>query len=169
MTGISSTSSSPLDPSSGVLFTLAEKLQEAFTSGWSNLTSTVPNELPNGLCGASPPLPSIGQVNLSLNGLTPDISASIEQITYPMLFKHALVSPVPKVSYPTCINSDYSQISVLAKMAKILERMQLQLNGKPLAIRHNQYAFTENRSTVSALADITQSWFNSTDNTVTWW
>lgn len=93
------------------------------------------------------------------------VSASIEQRTYPKQYKHALVSPVVKVQHPTCIDTDYRQISVLPQMAKVLEKIQLQLNSKDLGMRHNQDAFTEKRSTVSALADITQSWYDSTDNT----
>ena len=38
------------------------------------------------------------------------------------------------------------------------------MNKENFKIRHNQHAFTNGRSTVSALASITQNWFNKTDN-----
>ena len=39
------------------------------------------------------------------------ICASIVQSKYPTSYKHALVSPVPKVDNPTDINNDFRQIS----------------------------------------------------------
>jgi len=56
------------------------------------------------------------------------ICASIVQTKYPTSYKHALVSPVPKVDNPTDINTDFRQISVLPQVAKVLERIQLKLN-----------------------------------------
>ena len=50
---------------------------------------------------------------------------------------------------------------------QILKKVQLLFNSRDLDIRDNQHAFTKKRSTVSALVDITQSWFDSTDNTAT--
>ena len=50
------------------------------------------------------------------------ICASIVQSKYPTSYKHALVSPVPKVDNPTDINNDFWQISVLTQVVKILER-----------------------------------------------
>ena len=77
-------------------------------------------------------------------------------------YKHGLISPVPKIHSPVCIESDFRQISVLPQMAKVLEKVQLLLNSRYLDIRDNQHAFTKKRSTVCALVDITQSWFDST-------
>ena len=171
LTGNSSGSSLQA-PSAEDLSTLAEPLQEVFTSVWSNLTSTVSEVLNSGLRDVPYQLPSIGQVKSNLKRLNPKkatrndgipawllkkhheeltevvhdiISASIEQRTYPDMYKHALVSPVPKVSNPTCINSNYRQISVLPQMAKILERIQLLINGKNLGILPNQQAFIKDR------------------------
>ena len=79
------------------------------------------------------------------------------------MYKHALISPVPKVKNPTDINSDFRQISVIPHVAKMLEKFQLILNKHDLNIRSSQHAFTENRSTVTALASITQDWFNSVE------
>ena len=39
------------------------------------------------------------------------ICASIVQSKYPTSYKHALVSPVPKVDNPTDINNDFRHIS----------------------------------------------------------
>ena len=49
-------------------------------------------------------------------------------------------------------------------MAKVLEIIQLKLNKSVLKIKDNQHAFTLGRSTVSALASITQNWYNKTEN-----
>ena len=56
------------------------------------------------------------------------------------------------------------QISILPQMAKVLEKLQLNLNSTDLKIHNSQHAFTNDRSTVSALASISQNWFNATDN-----
>ena len=50
-------------------------------------------------------------------------------------------------------------------MAKVLEKLQLKLNLPSSRINDNQHAFTSKRSTVSALTNISQNWFNVTDNT----
>ena len=91
------------------------------------------------------------------------VCCSISQCCYPSLYKHALISPVPKVQPPRDINNDFRQISVLPHLAKILEKIQLQLNIEDLKIKNNQHAFTQHRSTVSALISTTQTWFNATD------
>ena len=49
-------------------------------------------------------------------------------------------------------------------MAKVLEKLQLKLNLPSLRLNENQHAFTSKRSTVTALANIMQNWFNVTDN-----
>ena len=48
-------------------------------------------------------------------------------------------------------------------MAKVLEESQLKLNRKDLRINTSQHAFTEDKSTVTTLASITQGWYNATD------
>ena len=140
----------------------------------------------------APPLPSIGQVKAimkHLNGrkatgcdevpawllksfheeiapaLHDIICASIQQCKYPTAYKHALISPVPKVSNPTDINNDLRQISVLPQAAKVLEKIQLMLNKSNMKIDATQHAFQEKRSTVTALTSITQDWFNATEPT----
>ena len=139
----------------------------------------------------SPPLPSIGQIKATLKHLNPRkatgsdeipswllkryneelapvihniICSSISQAKYPTLYKHALVTPVPKIYPPNDMDNDFRQISVLPQLAKVLESIQLKLNRGDLKIKDNQHAFTHGRSTVSALASITQNWFNKTEN-----
>ena len=91
------------------------------------------------------------------------VCCSISQCYYPSLYKHALISPVPKVHNPRDINNDFRQISVLPQLAKVLEKIQLRINIEDLKIKNNQHAFTDRRSTVSALISTTQTWFNATD------
>ena len=92
------------------------------------------------------------------------ICASIVQSKYPPSYKHALVSPAPKVDNPTDINNDLGQISVLPQVAKMLESMQLVINLKDLNFNASQHPLTENRSTMTARASITQDWYNATDS-----
>ena len=86
------------------------------------------------------------------------------QCRYPTAYRHGLISPVPKVYPPKDINTDFRQISVLPQLGKVLERLQLKLNNSDLKLNDTQHAFTAKRSTVSALINITQNWFNATDN-----
>ena len=54
--------------------------------------------------------------------------------------------------------------AVLPQLAKVIEKLQIQLNISDLNIKNNQHAFTRDRSTVFALISTTQSWYNATDN-----
>ena len=54
-------------------------------------------------------------------------------------------------------------------MAKVIEKIQLQLNITDLKIIKNQHVFTRPRSTVSALTSMTQNWYNATDNSHAVW
>ena len=80
------------------------------------------------------------------------------------MYKHALVIPVPKVHPAEKIESYIRQISVLPVMAKSLEKVQIFLNKDKLLTKSNQHAFVYGRSTLSALINISQNWFNDTDN-----
>ena len=178
-------------PSSENLTKIAEKLQEAFTRPWHDLTPTMAEVQQDGLSVSSPRIPSIGQVKNVLKQLnarkatgadnipawvfkrftdelaavTHDIiTASIVQNKYPTMYEHALVSRVPKVHPPEKIESDFRQISVLHVMAKILEKVQIFLNQDKLLTKSNQHAFVHGRSTLSALINISLNWFNDTDN-----
>ena len=64
------------------------------------------------------------------------------------------------------IKNDFRKISILPQMAKITEKIQLQLNGSDLQVKNNQHAFIQGRSTVSALISITQKWYDATDNSL---
>ncbi|CAB4003755.1 Hypothetical predicted protein [Paramuricea clavata] len=141
-----------------------------------------------------PPLPSIGQVKTVLKHLNPSkatgsdnipawclkryadelapvvhdiVVASIVQCKYPTSYKHAIISPIPKIRPPTDLDNDCRQVSVLPQLAKVIEKLQLQLNKSSFKIKTNQHAFTSGHSTVSALTSISQNWFDSTDNSST--
>ena len=177
------------------LFKLSENLQKAFIKPWldryTNVVSEIPEEM-YPLKNKKPLLPSIGQVKAVLKHLNPRkatgidkipawvlkqyhedlapvvhdiVCCSISQCYYPSLYKHTLISPVPKVHNPRDINNDFRQISVLPQLAKVLEKNQLyiKLNIENLKIKNDQHAFTERRSAVSALISTTQNWFNATD------
>ena len=143
------------------------------------------------LRNTTPPLPSIGQVKNCLKHLKPRkatgvdkiscldtqaffsddlapvvhniVTASIKQCKYPSQYKHALISPVSKVRNPSDVENDFRQISVLPQLAKVIEKLQLQLNISDLNIKNNQHAFTRGRS-VSALISTTQNCYNATDS-----
>jgi hypothetical protein len=93
------------------------------------------------------------------------ITSSIIQCKYPTLYKQALISPVPKITSPKNIETDFRQISVLPQLAKVLEKIQLQLNCADLTLKENQHPFLKGRSTISALIEISQKWFDETENT----
>ena len=154
-------------PENTDLSKLAENLQKAFIKPWSdrytNVVSKIPEEI-YPLKNNKPLLPSTGQVKAVLKHLNPKkatgidkisawvlkqyhkglapvvhdiVCCSISQCYYPLLYKHALISPVPKVHNPRDINSDFRQISVLPQLAKVLEKIQLRLNIEDLKIKNN--------------------------------
>ncbi|XP_028409529.1 uncharacterized protein LOC114532151 [Dendronephthya gigantea] len=111
---------------------LAERLQQSFTKPWQSTTPNEKpklEEIEHLLKDTKPLLPSIGQIKAILKHLNPKkasgsddipawllkryseelapiihniICSSISQSKYPTLYKHALVTPVPKV-YPRMI------------------------------------------------------------------
>ena len=137
---------------------MAEKLQQAFIKPWENLPSDNElnvNQIDRLLRNTTPPLPSIGQVKSCLKHLNTRkatgvdkipawilkryhddlapvvhniVTASIKQCKYPSQYKHALVSPVAKVRNPSDVENDFRQISVLPQLAKVIEKLQIQLN-----------------------------------------
>lgn len=179
-------------PTKAELRATADQLMDAFITPWKDRepTAMMVSGLAAGLQDYEPPSPSIGQVKAILKQLNPRkatgndgvpawvlkrfheelapvahdiICASIQQCKYPTEYKHALISPVPKVNNPTDINNDFRQISVLPQMAKVLEKVQLKLNRHEFKIKASQHAFTDNRSTTTALATATQDWYDATD------
>ena len=75
-----------------------------------------------------------------------------------------MVYPVAKVRNPSDAENDFRQISVLPQLAKVIEKLQIQLNISDLNIKNNQHAFTRDRSTVSTLISTTQNCYNATNN-----
>ena len=63
-----------------------------------------------------------------------------------------------KVTNLCDIENDFRQIYILPQMAKIIEKIQLQLNGPDLQVKNNDHAFTQGRSTVP------QKLYDATDN-----
>ena len=55
---------------------------------------------------------------------------------------------------------------VLPVLGKVLEKVQIMLNKDAFRVKENQHAFSHGRtrSTVSALVNITQTWFDDSDN-----
>ncbi|CAB4001729.1 Hypothetical predicted protein [Paramuricea clavata] len=142
------------------------------------------NSVQHHLRETDPPIPSIGQVKKALNTLKVKkatgidgipawflkqysedlapvahniITSSIIQCKYPTLYKQALITPVPKTTPPKNIETDFRQISVLPQIAKVLEKIQLQLNCADLTLKNNQHAFLKGRSTTSVLTEMSQN------------
>ncbi|CAB3986094.1 Hypothetical predicted protein [Paramuricea clavata] len=170
---------------------LTEKLQAVFTAPWNGLmldnsASYDLNNVQHRRKETDPHIPSIGQVKNALNALKVKkatsidgfpawflkqysedlalvayniITSSIIQCKYPTLYKQALITPVPKN-----IETDFRQISVLPQLVKVLEKIQLKLNCADITLKDNQHAFPKGRSTLSALIEISQKWFDETEN-----
>jgi hypothetical protein len=175
---------------------IGDRLQRSFIKPWLEIQPDPPRlqVVEHLLKDSHPPLPSIGQVKTVLKHLNPRkatgsdnipvwclkryaeelspvvhdiVVASIVQCKYPTSYKHAIISPIPKIRPPTDLDSDFRQVSVLPQLAKVIEKLQLQLNKSSFKIKTNQHAFTSGHSTVSALTSISQNWFDSTDNSST--
>ena len=82
------------------------------------------------------------------------ICCSIKECKFPKLYKHDLITPVPKVNCPNDIENDFRQVSVLPQIAKVLEKHQLLLNKSDIVVNNTQHGFTENRSTCSICINI---------------
>ena len=173
---------------------IAERLQTAFSRPWEDIVPTRVPEIEDVLPllkNNTPIMPSIGQVKSSLKYVNPKkatggdmiparllkrfheelapvihdiICCSIKECKFPKLYKHALITPIPKVNCPNDIDNDFRQVSILPHIAKLIEKHQLLLNKSDILINNTQHGFTENRSTVSALSLLFQNWFNATDN-----
>jgi hypothetical protein len=138
------------------------------------------NNVQHHLKQLNPPIPSIGQVKKALNTLRVKqatgidgipawflkrysedlapvahniITSSIIQCKYSTLYKQVLITPVPNITPPKNIETDFRQISVLPQLVKVLEKIQLQLNCADLTLKDNQHAFLKDRSTISARID----------------
>ena len=103
------------------------------------------NEVVSLLKDNTPTTPSIGQIKSSLKHVNPRkatgtdmipawllkrfheelapvvhdiICCSIKECKFPILYKHALITPIPKVNCPKDIDDDFRQVSILPHMAK---------------------------------------------------
>ena len=121
------------------LYTVVERLQDILTKPWKDHVPALSLINPEGLPNNSSSVPSIGQVTKLLIELNSKkatgsdnisawtlkrfaeelavvvhdiICASILERKYPTLYKHALVSPVPKVHPPENLETDFRRISV---------------------------------------------------------
>ena len=141
---------------------LSENLQKAFIKPWSdrytNVVSKIPEEI-YPLKNNKPLLPSIGQVKAVLKHLNPRKATGRDKIPAWVLKQyHEELAPVvhdivccsiSQCYYPSLYK--HRQIFLLPQLAKVLEKIQLRLNIENLKIKNNQHAFTERRSTVSAM------------------
>ena len=134
------------------------------------IITSLRSQTSNGLPDHPPRLPRIGQVKATLNELSARkatgvdnipawvlkkfsdelapvvhniITTSITETKYPTLYKHALVSPIPKIQPPEDIEKDFRQISVIPVLGKVLEKVQISLNKSALTVTGNQHAFTQ--------------------------
>ena len=188
--GTSGNKSNSNTPTSEDMYTIAEKLQDIFTKPWKDHTPAIPLVDSDGLPSNPPRLPNIGQVKKLVKELNPRKATSADNISawtlknfaeelavvshdilcasicegkFPTLYKHALVSPVPKVQPPEDVEPHFRQILVLPVFGKVLEKVQIMLYKDAFRVKGNQHAFSQGRSAISALVNITQTWFNETD------
>ena len=175
LVGAGNSQSTLSTPTKEELQKLSEKLQTAFTAPWKDLSSTasVRSYQRSGKPSETPPVPSVRQAKSALAHLnskkatgsdgipawflkrfSEDLTvvahdifkASIIQCKYPKAYKHAFISPAPKINPPEDISNDFRQISVLPQLGKVLERLQLKLHTKDLQLNTTQHVFTANRS-----------------------
>ena len=70
------------------------------------------------------------------------ITSSIIQCKYPTLYKQTLTTPVPKITPPKNIETDFRPIAVLPQLDKVLEKIQLQLISADLTLKDNNIHFS---------------------------
>ena len=49
--------------------------------------------------------------------------ASTVQCKYNTLYKHSIISPMPKICPPTDLDSDFRQVSVLPQLANVIRKL----------------------------------------------
>jgi hypothetical protein len=175
---------------------IADRLQRSFIKSWLEHQPDLLRRqaVEHLLKDSHPPLTPFGQVKTVLKHLNPRkatgshnipawclkryaeelapvvhdiVVASIDHCKYPTSYKHAIISPIPKIRPPTDLDSDFRKVPVLPQLAKVLEKLQLQLNKSSFKIKTNQHAITSGHSTVSSLTSISQNCFDSMDNSST--
>ena len=128
---------------------IADRLQRSFIKPWLEIQSDPPRLQAVGhlLKNNHPPLGQVKTVLKHLNRrkttgldnipawclkryaeeLAPVVHdivvASIVQCKYPTSYKHAIISPIPKICPPTDLDSDFRQVSVLPQLAKVFEKL----------------------------------------------
>ena len=154
-------------PDHADLMEIADRLQRSFTKSWLGIQPDLPrlHAVEHLLKDSHPPLPSIGQVKTVLRHLNPRkatgsnnipawclkryaeelspvvydiVVASIVQCKYPTSYRHAIISPIPKICPPTDLDNDFRQVSVLPQLEKVIEKLQLQINKSSFKIKTNQ-------------------------------
>ncbi|KAI8515774.1 hypothetical protein Bbelb_065870 [Branchiostoma belcheri] len=86
-------------------------------------------------------------------------NSCVQHCTFPLQWKQALVSAVPKKPRPN-FPTDYRQISVVSCVGKVYEGLlrDLLLQDTANTLLQSQHGFLPKRSTVTALIHILQSW-----------
>ncbi|CAB3987090.1 Hypothetical predicted protein [Paramuricea clavata] len=126
---------------------IADRLQRSFIKPWLEIQPDPPRRqaVEYLLKDSHPPLPSIVQVKTVLKHLNPRkaigsdnipawclkryaeelapvvhdiVVASIIQCKHPISYKHAIISPIPKIRPPTDLDSDFHQVSALQKLSR---------------------------------------------------
>ena len=70
--------------------------------------------------------PQVGVIYLHEEELAPTVHgtlvASTVQYKYTTLYKHSIISPMPKICPPTDLDSDFRQVSVLPQLANVTRK-----------------------------------------------
>ena len=91
---------------------------------------------------------------------------SIESQTTPILWKSAIVKPIPKVSTPTQLK-EYRPIAITSCLCKILERLIKHYITQHTPMDPYQFAYRHNRSTQDAVMCLTTTITNFIDKAQT--
>ena len=75
---------------------------------------------------------------------------SINDCNIPVIWKHAIINPVPKSNKPADFCTSYRSISLLCPAVKVFERL-LQAELKSFSLLPNEHGFRPNHSTVCGL------------------
>ena len=99
--------------------------------------------------------------------LTRIINASIEQGTFPEMWKEGIVTPVLKKGTATD-KKNYRPVTCLSVLSKVLEKIICDQITKFMENNNllppNQHGFREGRSTMTALSAVQQEWAENTAN-----
>jgi hypothetical protein len=92
-------------------------------------------------------------------------NSSLRQCAFPSMWKRANIVPIPKITAPKSIASDFRPISLTPTISKIFESLvgQRMLDSVADKIDDKQYGARKGRSTVHALVDMLHSWHSALD------